>query len=614
MLNKIIAIASLVIIVMSPLASAEKVFSDIAQAQADSSLQEGEIFSLQGYYQGVAARHQRIVSATEDGSSVKGANGFLNIYHDGLVQAKWFGAKGDGQTDDAEALQKAFDYESAKTVVIGQGETFCISKTLYIQPAKTYLGNDTTLQATFDKGFILEPRETDGRPAYILKGNRFVLAGRSLELAELNGLRIGSSAFSLYQGLVVTTLGGHSIVLAAKGTRDIISFTIERLETNTGKGMKFLTGTVDGVHYRNITDGSVRDSFISCVGPGAVCVDMDCQCFTVPCNTGSTTGSIFGVTFDRCAFNSCHPGGGSFVRMVSHDDKSNIYSMEFSNCEGEFRLARDVKEPPYPAIYLERVDRSHFDIKGQLGRSNGIHLVRSCENSFDFAMDQLLNPTGNGMFLVIDKECVANSFHTTSAFLETLTTDGRYRNAPHAWFVMKHFRDEGAFTTCDGLFTTSVIRHLGLQHFSELDAKGQFIHPMLANIRSMNYRAEWTAEGTLKVVLPKGDKAGFGFFLPKSIGKDEVYVVNMEYRVVGAYPDTKECPRVTAGGKNVYFVKTTEWNKQAFFTRRNGDYVYVNFPGEVPGDITLEFKALELLTGGMPYIKDVRYSEVEPQK
>ena len=604
----------LFLLFLLPLSAEEKVCRTMAQAMADASLQPGEVFTLQGFHEGIPARHQRIVADSEDGSGVKGVNGFLNIYHDGVVQAKWFGARGDGKTDDAEALQRAFNYPSAQTIVIGQGETFLVSKTLYLQPSKTYLGNDATLLADFDKGFILEPQETSSRPTYTLKGNRFTLAGRSLDLTELNGLRIGSGAFSVFQGLVVTKLGGHSIVLGAKGTRDIISFTIERLETNTGQGMKFLTGTIDGVHYRNITDGSVRDSFISCVGPQAICVDMECRSFTEPCNTGSTVGSMFGVTFDRCAFNSCHAGGGSFLRMVAYDENSIIYSMEFSNCEGEFRLPRDVKNPPYPAIYLERVDRCHFDVKGQLGRSNGIHLVKSSNNVFDFAMDQLLNPDGNGIFLSLDKDCFCNSFHSMSAFLETLTTDRRYRNAPHSWFIMKHFRDEGAFTTCDGIFSTSVIRHLKLKHFSELDADGHFVHPMLANIRAMNYRAEWTPEGTLKVVLPKGAKSGFGFFLPKSIGKESVYVVNLEYRMLGSYPDTKECPRVTVGGKNVYLIKTSEWNRQAFFTRRNGDYVYVNFPGDVPDDITIEFRALELLTGGMPYVKDVRYYDIAPQK
>ena len=603
----------LTVILLSPVYG-ERVFRTMEEAQNDASLKPGEVFTLQGYWQGIAARHQRIVAESDDGSGVQGVNGFLNIYHDGTVHSRWFGARGDGKSDDAAALQKSFDYPSAQTIVIGQGETFLISKTLFIQPSKTYLGNDVVIQADFDKGFIIEPHETNGRPSYTIKGNRFMLAGRSLQQSELHGLRIGSSAFSLYQGLVVAKLGGHSIVFAAKGTRDIISFTVERLETNTGKGLKFMTGTIDGVHYKNITDGSVRDSFITCEGPGAICVDMECRSFTEPCNTGSIVGSMFGITFDRCAFNSCHVDGGSFIRMVGHDEKTIIYSMNVTNCEGEFRLARDVKNPPYPAVYLERVDRSHFDIKGQLGRSNGIHLVKSSSNSFDFSMDQLLNPVGSGKFIVIDKECFGNSFRSTSTFLEVLTPDWKYRTAPHSWFVMKHFQDDGAFTTCDGIFSTSVVRHLNLEHFSEIDGDGHFVHPMLANIRQMNYRALWTREGTLQVVIPKGAKSGFGFFLPRSIGRDAVYVMNMEYRVVGKYPDTKEAPRVTAGGRNVYLVNTAEWNRQVFFTRRAGDYVYFNFPGDVPEDITLEFRILELVTGGIPYIKDVRYSDVEPQR
>ncbi len=591
----------------------EKVFDCLKTATADKLLKIGDVVTLNSYHSGVPARHQRIVAAADDGSGEKCVNGFLNIISDEVVNARWFGAVGDGKHDDIAPLQRACSYPHASRIVLGNSEIYSISRTLFIEPEKIYVGNNVTLFASFDSGYIIEPRENSGRPTFNIIGNRFILRGKSLNQTKLSGMRVGSSAFSRFEGIVVTMLGGHSIVFAATGQRDIISFTIDRLETNTGQGMKFITGTVDSVNYKNITDGTVSNSFISCVGPGAICVDMACKSFSSNGKYHSKTGSMFGITFNRCSFNSCHVQGGGFIKMIAADPQSVIYSMSFNNCEGEFRLPRSVMKPPYPGIYLEGVQRCRFDVQGQLGRSNGIHLVRSDNNQFDFIVDSILMPKSKAYFIKIDKNSRGNIFKSTSTFMETVNTDEKYTTAPHSTFFLNHFQDDGTFNVFAGTISSSVIRHLRLENFSLINSKGKFIDPLLANKNEQKFKAAYQRmpQQILSVTLPSGKGSGFSFKIPDSIGKGEVFCVNLEYRMTGNLSLLDKDFRLSVNSRNVPLKKSSKWTRQAFFTRRTGDSGVFNYRGSLPGNLKLEFRKLELVTGGIPYIKEVRYSDIE---
>ena len=111
----------------------------------------GKVVEVLGYYKaGDGADHKRIISATNDGSGVQLNNGlWANIVHNGEVNVSWFGAKGDGVTDDTEAINKSFSFRGKTSVFFPSG-TFLCNSTIKAKDVAGVKGNGagyTTIKA-----------------------------------------------------------------------------------------------------------------------------------------------------------------------------------------------------------------------------------------------------------------------------------------------------------------------------------------------------------------------------------------------------------------------------------------------------------------------------------
>ena len=91
-------------------------FDTIEKLQKAFWLKEGEVVEVLGYYSaGDGAGHKRIIKAEDDGSGVQLSNKlWACIVHNGEVNVSWFGAKGDGVTDDTQSIKKCFSVNAKK--------------------------------------------------------------------------------------------------------------------------------------------------------------------------------------------------------------------------------------------------------------------------------------------------------------------------------------------------------------------------------------------------------------------------------------------------------------------------------------------------------------------
>lgn len=110
----------------------------------DITLKTGMVIDINGYYSADdGATHKRVIADTDDGSGVQLRSGkWANIVHNGEVNVSWFGAKGDGVTDDTQAIQKAINI--ANNIILEE-KTYHLTNVLEIFSNKNILGNRTIL-------------------------------------------------------------------------------------------------------------------------------------------------------------------------------------------------------------------------------------------------------------------------------------------------------------------------------------------------------------------------------------------------------------------------------------------------------------------------------------
>ena len=128
----------------------------------DIGLREGDICETLGYYtpgDGGAARYRITYnpSAIDDGKMVHdlmySSTLKAEIILDNIINVHQLGAKGDGVTDDTDAIQTAINNSDARTVKFNNNKSYVIRNTININKSNTIIEGD---------GGILYPHFVDG--------------------------------------------------------------------------------------------------------------------------------------------------------------------------------------------------------------------------------------------------------------------------------------------------------------------------------------------------------------------------------------------------------------------------------------------------------------------
>lgn len=519
---------------------------------------------------------------------------------DGIVTPKMFGAVGDGETDDTEAIQAALDDVTSNQVRFGS-YTYKITLGLIIPHNKIVDFETCTIIAYFTDGNILTTRDPVSagidKPRFYVLGSGATISGESnlIDNPNLNGLWVNTCNFSKFSNLTFQALKGHPIVLGPTGNRDIINIVIDKIATNTGKGLKIMAGLVDGVDYKNTTDGRIRDCHWT-NGTAAVSKAVE-----VICNKHAdlSNASVFGLTFDRNAFNPVHADGGTFVDMRS-EDPGSIYGITFNNCEGEFGYTGTT--PTYNSIYLQGVDRCKFDIQGQQAESNGIKLINSNYNIFSSIFDNFAT-TNTGKILDVDVTSHGNIFNNI-ANNALISTENDYTTAPEAQIFASRIIDLGYNNKAYGAVSTDIARVFKKDYMTLIDSTGKFINPLFVNVGTTCVASYNPTTDIFSAKFKAGDDSQFQFKYPSVIAANEYICFRLKYRFVQTSFGAaifKITTSVDGTARSPRLKVSTDWVDQVFITKKTGTINSLIADGILDSDVDIEFQILDIYKGAIPY-------------
>jgi hypothetical protein len=585
-------------------------FNDIAEMK-QATLGAGDTALCKRYYDSGAFIEGLLfviqpVGYVPDGFIDHGlANGTsAKLIRSSTISAYQAGAVGDAVVDDTLALLGALNSDAMKVNL--EDGNYRTTAPLVIPSGKHLDLGTCRIDAYFDNGAIIEcERNPTLRPAFYVTGNgALIQGGGAFSFNEtLNGLLVESSSFCEFGGFNISGVN-HPILIAPTGNRDCINNRYYNIDTNANEGLKILAGLIDGVLYRNTTVGTFEDIFFTASGTNG---QADAANSLDIITNGS--GSVFGLTFDRCSFNPVNLNGGSYVRLYNNPagTGNSINTIFFNNCEGELRYTA-AGAPTIPAIDLTGVFLSSFEIRCYFDEAAGIKLVDSSNNSFSNMQDSIIIDS-TALFIDIDATSRDNVFKNVGPLPTLLSTEEGFGNAPQARYYWKRISDNGTNNTFEGILSSYLKRVFQTDYLDCVDGSGNLTNPLFAGFESTT---SWTKNADSFTVV-SDDNNGFAFDLPASVPINQEMVFRFKYRFIGdltSIPDNWRLLTSESGTQRAVNMEVTNTITEFMYRTEVTDRGCRVFAPVSSPAVTIEIFALEVFLGGFPYTPNYLATEI----
>ena len=236
----------------------------------------GEVVTLNGYYSADdGATHKRVIADTDDGSGVQLRNRkWANIVHNGEVNVSWFGAKGDGVTDDSSFIKKSISFLTSKNggTINFSAKKYVLNNSLYFKKS-IILKGITKSRINFEYGTVLDFSNASGDYAINI-GNDI---GQGIENLKIIGTKNINKGIILSEGSFNNTIRNVDIKGFVNGIYCKTSWNnvFEKITVSYCENGFVFTGTTTSSSYISclcynsevgflIEKGMPYSSFLSC--------------------------------------------------------------------------------------------------------------------------------------------------------------------------------------------------------------------------------------------------------------------------------------------------------------------------------------------------------------
>lgn len=367
----------------------------------------------------------------DDSSIISEDKIFENIDYSGRVinsiNVKWFGAVGDGTTDDTEAFLKAlrsyqdYDYvyltkNAGNTIYVPRG-SYRISQTLYLRKGCVLKGDgsgNTFIDYYKAKGYAIN------------MGNKPPEEGDD---DHPNGTNDPGGLQPIVQDLFLTsTLGGNGIFVNVAGFKILDCwFTCGTSITASG---------VDGIISRCVNDNGAVFLKLDTVNIGVTDYDKTHTIAVSDCITYACTycalwlNGLYGVTISNCSF--------YYSRNHTVLIESDTGNVQFSNCDFRMSLAEG---------YYNEDSCNFYSVNGGLYDSTIVGCTFSCAQQYDILFSKWKD--------TLISDCIFKDSNNTSLYITNSSgihvhgcTFIRIKNSP-IWVYSPAYLDENIFKDCN---------------------------------------------------------------------------------------------------------------------------------------------------------------------